>query len=165
MDLNYCGRTSTNGGYRVLDLTSGTVAVTRSVVAQETDFTHMNSFAKEYDPLAPVTNPYVDQNPFELLQEKKDEDTDPDYEPEDEKYEEEPETAESEPETDESTIIDLPIIPQNRTKYGRVVKPLRVWHLTQETSYSVQYRWSIYTKCNVTLIKRWMLLDSTGGKK
>ena len=82
----FLGYDQQTGGYRVLDLTSGTVAVTRSVVAQETDFTHMNSFAKEYDPLAPVTNPYVDQNPFELLQEKKDEDTDPDYEPEDEKY-------------------------------------------------------------------------------
>ena len=57
----------------------------------------MEAFAKEYDPVAPVANPYVDQNPFEVLQEGIDEDTDPNYVPKkskkpnlEEKYDQEP---------------------------------------------------------------------------
>lgn len=57
------------GGYRVLNLRLGTVAATRDIIAHETDFTHMNSFAAKYHPAVPVVNGYVDKNPFELLRE------------------------------------------------------------------------------------------------
>src|SRR4051794_4311393 len=103
----------------------------------------MNSFAEEYDPEAPVTNPYVDQNPFEILQEQKDEETDPDFESEDEsekldyesKYDEPDESTETEEasdteidstvdegtndmEEDNSSLVHVPFMSQVRTRYG-----------------------------------------------
>jgi len=129
----FMGHDQQTGAQRVLDLQSGRVVVTRSLVAHESDFSYMRQFAKDWDPNAAVTDAWSDNNPFEQLQESKDEIDDPDYES---KYDSDVRTSGevvSEAEAESTSAVqshkpksvfnDLREMGESRTRSGRVSRP------------------------------------------
>ena len=78
----FVGFDQQTGGYRVLDIQSDTIVVTRDLNPQEDCFTHMNLFAAKFSPSNSAVDDLSGRNSFEILQEEGDEDVDPDYEPE-----------------------------------------------------------------------------------
>jgi len=74
----FMGYDPQTGAYRVLDLQSGLVVATNDLLAQETDFTHMNSFSQRFQPETSA-DPGSDRNSFELLQDINDESNDPTF--------------------------------------------------------------------------------------